>query len=601
LLLGYVEFMALLFLPGMAFMEIFELGGEFSFAERLGLAFGLSMAVDVLVLVARTSGINIGGKLMVGIGPETLEIMLAASLVALAAPILLRRRFTLWVKPERLDLYVLGLVLAQALLVVAHFYKYPIFPQFSSVDFSQHVMITGALQSGETTVFPGGILYYGVHLLMGSLVALSGDIVLVATQYAMAILAALSPLLVFVSVASLTSSKRAGLVGSLLYVATGFIWFGSVFDSGLYANFYGILSILLLFAVVPAVLKQPRNPGLWLALILAVGSGYFSHYSYVTVIPALVALPIAVFVIKRKVSIPAIAVAAVLVVPGVIAAALRPDLVTLLIQFVTAPGGGNVPVDTTISKYLAGWPVLRYIVVEVADDLGAIVTIALAALGVYVAVRLKNPAVWMVVVWLVAILAVAPFTETAWRFSYMALVPLLILAALGFDFLIPETVDRRLRQRNKVVGRREERRWRLGVLGVVFLMLFVDSWSWQLVGDAATDGGISNQTQHGILEAMEWMDANTPADSQVASITNSNFNYYLLVYGRESGYAPLATPVDIISASNGTTAPTYVVLTTYGTVALPNATSDPFNIYPSDTSFQLVYNQSGVVVFQLKG
>ena len=214
----------------MAFMEIFELGGEFSFAERLGLAFGLAWPWTSWFIVARTSGINIGGKLMVGIGPETLEIMLAASLVALAAPILLRRRFTLWVKPERLDLYVLGLVLAQALLVVAHFYKYPIFPQFSSVDFSQHVMITGALQSGETTVFPGGILFYGVHLLMGSLVALSGDMTLVATQYAMAILAALSPLLVFVSVASLTSSKRAGLVGSLLYVATGFIWFGSIFD-----------------------------------------------------------------------------------------------------------------------------------------------------------------------------------------------------------------------------------------------------------------------------------------------------------------------------------------------------------------------------------
>jgi hypothetical protein len=601
LLFGYVEFVALLFLPGLAFMELFQLGGEYSFVERLGLAFGLSMAVDVLVLAFRTSGVLIGSQLMVGIFPGTLELMLGVSLIAFVAPVLLRRKLTAWVMPERNDLYVLGLVLAQALLVVAHFSKYPIFPQFSSVDFTQHVQITASLQSGQTTMFPDGILYYGAHLLMGSLVALSGDLVLVATQSAMGILAVLSPLLAYVAVASLTGSKRAGLVATLLYVATGSVWFGSVFDSGLYANFYGVLSILLLFAVVPAVLKQPRSPGLWLALILAVGSGYFSHYSYVTVIPALLALPIAVYLVDRKVSLPAVGIAAVVVIPGVLGAALRPDLVSLLIQFVTAPGGGNVPVDTTVSPYLAGWPVLRYIVVEIADDLGAIVTLILAAVGVYIGARSKNPVVWMLIVWLVAILAVAPFSETAWRFSYMALVPLLMLAALSLDRLIPDAVDSRLVRRNKVVGRRDERRWRLALVAVVFLLLFVDSWSWQLLADAATDNSQSSQTQHGLLLAMNWLDANTPPNAQVASITNADLNYYLLVYGRESGYAPLASPGEIVDASNGTSAPTYVVLTTFGTVALPNATSNPFSIYPEDTNFQLQYNQSGVLIFQLKG
>ena len=47
MLFGYVEFVALLFLPGLAFMELFGVGADLSFAERLGLAFGLSMAVDV--------------------------------------------------------------------------------------------------------------------------------------------------------------------------------------------------------------------------------------------------------------------------------------------------------------------------------------------------------------------------------------------------------------------------------------------------------------------------------------------------------------------------------------------------------------------------
>ncbi len=486
-----------------------------------------------------------------------------------AAAVVLRRRVTFYVRPERYDLYVLGLVVAQALLVLAHFSKYPIFPQFTSVDFTQHVEITGALQSGQLAMFPGGILYYGAHLLMGSLVALSGDLVLVATQYAMGILTIFSPLLVYLAVGSLTTSRRVALIAALLYVSTGFVWFGSVFDAGLYANFYGILSILLLFALVPVVLKQPRSPGVWIALVLAVGSGYFSHYSYVTVIPAVVALPIVLFVLERKVNLPALAIPAVVVVPGAVAALLRPDLVTLLVQFVQATGGGNVLGDTAVSPYFAGWPVLRYIVVEVADDLGAIVTLALAALGVYVAVRSRSPLVWMLIVWLLAILVVAPFSETAWRFSYMALLPLLMIAAVGFDSLVPNTQERGLRQRSKMRGRRQDyTRYRLGILGIVFLLLVVNSFTWQLLDDAASTGAENNQTQHAVLAAMAWMNATTPPGSLVVSVTDSDYNYYQLLYNRASGYAPFATPDEVVAASAGSTEPTYVVMTTVGTAQL---------------------------------
>ena len=141
MLLGYLEFIALLFLPGIAFIEVFRLGGEFSLAERLGLAFGLSMGLDVLVLAFRTSGVLIGGQLMVGIFPVTLGIMLGVSLIGFATAVALRRKMSFFVKPARDDLMLVGLVTIQALLVVSHFSKYPIFPQFSSVDFTQHVQV----------------------------------------------------------------------------------------------------------------------------------------------------------------------------------------------------------------------------------------------------------------------------------------------------------------------------------------------------------------------------------------------------------------------------------------------------------------------------
>ena len=598
MLLGYLEFVALLFLPGAAFMELFKLGGEFSFAERLGLAFGLSMAVDVLVLAFRTSGLLLGSQLMLGIYPGTLDAMLGASLAVFAAAGALRRKVTFYVQPTRYDLYVIGLVAAQALLVFAHFSKYPIFPEFQSVDFTQHVQITTDLQSGAITMLPGGIMYYGAHLLMGSLVALSGDLVLLATQYAMGILTALSPLLVFVAVGSLTPSKRVGLVATLLYVSTGFVWFGSVFDAGLYANFYGILSILLLFALVPAVLKQPRNPGLWLAFLLAVGSGYLSHYSYVTVIPALVALPIAVFVLERKVSLASLVVPAVVVLPGAVALALRPDLVTLFIQFAEANIPGNAG-DTFLSQYLAGWPVLRYIVVEITNDIASVATLALAALGVYFAIRSRNPDVWMLIVWLVALLAIAPITAGAWRFSYMALVPLLVVASVGFDRLVPKAEDRALRQRSKMRPKRDASRYRYGLLFVVFLLLVVNSWSWALLADAASNNAANNETQHGVLKSMQWMNANTPPGSQVVSVTDSDYNFYQLQYGRPSGYAPLATPEDVVASTVGSTAPTFVVLTEVGTVTMPSPSQNPFNLYPNDARFQLVYNDTGVLIYKL--
>jgi hypothetical protein len=434
---------------------------------------------------------------------------------------------------------------------------------------------------------------------MSSLVALSGDIVLESTQYAMGILAAVSPLLVFAAVNSLTRSRRVGLIACLLYVFTGFVWFGSVFDAGLYANFYGILSILLVFALVPGVMSQPRNPGIWLAFLVALGSGYLSHYSFVTIIPALLALPLVTFVLERKVSLPTLAIPAVAVIPAVVGAIIRPDLIGLLVQFLQAQGGGNVAGDTPLSASLAGWPVLRYVAVETANDSATIVTLGLAALGVYLAVRSKNPLALMLVVWLFAIFVVAPFTETAWRFSYMALVPLLIIAAVGFEALSPRADDRGLRQRSKLRARQDYGRYRVGFTGIVFLLMVINSWSWALVADASSNGAPNNQTQNGVLKAMHWLNATAPPGSQVVSVTSSNFNYYQLLYSKASGYAPLATPDEIVASAAHSKVSTYVVLTKVGTVTAPDPSQNPFMLYPKDTRFHLQYNDTGVVVYKL--
>jgi hypothetical protein len=148
-------------------------------------------------------------------------------------------------------------------------------------------------------------------------------------------------------------------------------------------------------------------------------------------------------------------------------------------------------------------------------------------------------------------------------------------------------------------ARRDYGRYRLGLLGVVFLLLVVNSWSWQLLGDAASNSAAKSQNQQGVLAAMKWMNATTPRDSEVVSVTDSDYNYFQLLYGRPSGYVPLATPDEVVEASVANV-PTYVVLTRVGTVAVPDPSLNPFNLYPNDTRFQLEYNQSGVLVFMLK-
>lgn len=134
---------------------------------------------------------------------------------------------------------------------------------------------------------------------------------------------------------------------------------------------------------------------------------------------------------------------------------------------------------------------------------------------------------------------------------------------------------------------------------MVFLILVVNSWSWEVIGDAASNGASNNATQHGILKAMQWLNSTTPSNSQVVAVTNFDFTFYQLLYGRPSGYVPLAAPDDVVNAAFGSTVPTYVVLTDLGTVTIADPNTNPFALYPNDSRFQLQYNDSGVLIYEL--
>jgi hypothetical protein len=42
------------------------------------------------------------------------------------------------------------------------------------------------------------------------------------------------------------------------------------------------------------------------------------------------------------------------------------------------------------------------------------------------------------------------------------------------------------------------------------------------------------------------------------------------------------------------------VITKVGTISAPTSSQNPYNLFPNDTRFQLVYNQTAVLVYKLK-
>ena len=147
---------------------------------------------------------------------------------------------------------LLPLIVVEALTTLslwAIFSKYPIFPLVLSGDVSQYLATATSIAHGNFPSASAFVLYGAVWLYLGLVVKLFPAIPLETIRMAMGFLVFLSPLVVYFSVKELFDS-RAAIWTSALYSLSGFVWFGAIFNSGLYANFVGLLSSLALIAGV---------------------------------------------------------------------------------------------------------------------------------------------------------------------------------------------------------------------------------------------------------------------------------------------------------------------------------------------------------------
>ena len=595
---GYVEFLGFLFVPGLAIAELLDLKLS-SFFENLAVILGLGFSVDALFLMLSTSGLNLFGTRLLGVHVETVQWSILLWLGVFGLGLMLRRRVPFYVKPGRADGGVLVLTGAQALLVMIHFVKFPIFPEFSSIDFTQHVMIAGDLASGAITSLPGGILYYAVHGFLAALQSLAGGLPLVVDQRAMGILVALSPVMLYGAFRGLSLSVRACLFATFVYVAGGFIWFGSVFDAGLYSNFYGVLSVFFMLIAASMALRSPRSVAPWVVYALSVGNAYFSHYSTLTIFIPLIALPILDVFLTGRIRIASVAVAAIPTVPAVFFLALQPSLVGLLTGFVTSAGAGNISGSTALSSLFAWFPFLQYTIIEIVSDSAALFILVASALGVYFTLKSRASVLWLPLVWLATLAVVAPFSGAAWRFAYVGLVPLVALAAVGLDSVIPIPPPAGTVRRRKGGGSWVARRG--PILACVLLLLMVaGSWGTTIAGDAVSNPGQVGRAQYQVYYSMAWFDSNTPAGSRLVSVTDSDYLYLGFLTGRTAAYVPLVSPGALLSQLGGQSN-VYVAVTQI--VSLPaseaSQTAQTLAQYASSPSFKLVYSNADVRIYSM--
>jgi hypothetical protein len=587
---GYSYYLVAVLLPGLGAAELLGLVREDgTLLEASAYVVGLGLSIDTGFIFAATSGIDMMGVHLAGAGIADFYSLVILGFTMLFASLVLKRRFTV-PRVTATDFGVLLLMLLQAGMLFLYFSKYPIFPQYESADYANHVEITNSLLSRGTSI-PSGILYYGVHYQLALGVLLTGGPTLIVAQRVVGILAILATPLVYVCGWKLFRSSTTGLFASFLYSLPAAIWFSSLFASGLYPNFFGVLSSLFLLVCFVDSLEAP---GLrtWVALILATVMLYLSHYSSLALLPVVMAAPILIWMTGRLK--PKLLAGVILVLlPGVAGIAIFPKLVTTLLTFLANPGGAVIG-ETGLASLLSVWPVISALALETSYDIGFILLISLAVLGSYLAIRARrDPIVLFALIWLLGVLLVAPLNQGAWRFAFVALTPLTLIASYGLSRLV----------QSQTTGKRRQRPfpWRKALAVVLLLTLVAGSWGATELSDSLLNTKASASAQADVYNAITWMNSNIPRRVSILSVSDWRFDYVPLLIGRTETYRLIIDPNTALAFARSNRFG-YIVVTKAVTASLAEIGGVlPWYNFPtsSNQNLTLVYSNSDVRIYQV--
>jgi hypothetical protein len=582
-------YLAAVLLPGFGAGELLGLWEkERTFMEALGYIIGLGFSINTVILFVGSSGLQIADIPLYGVTANMFYVIILGGLFLTILSAVRKKKFTTIPLPRRTDLLVVLFMLVQGGMIYLFFQKYPIFPEYNSVDFQGHANIVQSLLSGGSSI-PGGIFYFGVHFQLALGALLVGGPVLIVIQRVGAILAILGVPIVYLSASRIFLSKEAALVSSFLYAITASMWFGSLFNAGLYPNFFGILASLFFLAISSDIVRQGANWGRLITMFGSLSMLYLSHYSDVSIFPAVLIVPL-VLLVKRDLKATQLAPSLGIALPGIVAVALDPGLAGLLFGAVSNPGGIVVG-GTFLSAILAPIPVIANMATETYYDLGFVLLVAFSLISAWKLMKERDAVKWMPVAWLVSVTVVAPLNAGAWRLSYVALVPLTLIASYGLASLFPKP---------RGGTRRRGTDPRKVVVILALILLVSGSWGVTLSLDAATDTSVSSNAQQNVYNAIIWAGSNTTRGTFL-SVSDYRFLYSTQLIGRASFFQLASTPSQGISYAKSAGA-AYIVVTKLVTASLPSEPSlFPWNNFPaaSNGNLTLVYSNSDVRIYKV--
>jgi hypothetical protein len=618
---GYALYFLFIFLPGFGFGELLEVTKRVkSLSEKFAIAFGLGISIDTLVMLVKTSGI--GG--LVGVTLTTVYFVIVLGAIALAVSAALNNwNLSLFAKPTRMDISLFLLILAQSGILLLYFQKYPIFPEYQSPDFINHVNYVDGLISGTTRSIPQGLLYFGVHYQLASSLILVGGEPLVTIQRTMALLMILAPLLFYLAGKKLFfDSSLAGFISALVYVVTGSIWFRGPLDSGLYPNFFGIVAALFFLIALIFVISYPRSIQIWMLFTLALINIYMSHYTAVTLLPAIVLLPLIQYIVAMSIKgkaekqialrdlvknyLPPVIVA---IIPVIVPFIIYPNIGNYIL-FLAQSGGGSLTGGTLLSNALSATPFLKYMVMLLADDIEFIALVILVVVFLYKGFTSKSSYLFIPLIWFIALAVTSPQNVSAWRFSYEALVPLALMASCGIFSLVNLIMT--TRSKVSISGRVGSKGGRganpadlramiVVVLIIIFGALIVGAYGESVVIDAVNQTSTSAQSQNYVYNAIYWLGNNTPNGSTYLSVSDYRFTYSAAIINRTTFYSYIYSPDTALGAAKNASIE-YIIVTYDITASVPNYSEFyPWNNFPSssNSNFTLIYSDPDVRIYQI--
>ena len=603
-LFGYGVYLAAVFLPGLGLGELLDIWpNDRSVADVLAYSFGLGLSVDSLVLLVKTSGVTVAGAVLKGIDLGTVYSLVGVGLALLLVSVAWRRRVRFLVKPQKVDLALLIPVLVIISVEVLYFAKYPYFPRNESQDFQNHAQYVISLISGNLVTIPGGILYYGVHYQLASAFLLVGGEPLVTVQRTMGLLVALSPLMFYAGARAIFNRRLIALVVTSVYAMSGTIWFVSAFVTGLFANLFGVMAVLFFVVTYAGLAANIRRIRYWVPFLLSLIMLYVSHFTALTIFPALILLPVLQYAIVRKGVLGYLLPSLVLLIPAAIVVVADRNILNLLLSLAEA-SGGLVGISTPLSTALTSVPILSYIAADLYDDIAFVFLFAFTAVYLVKGLRGHGSLNWIPLIWFASIAAATAFTPDVWRYSYEALVPLTLMAGYGMFALIPQQgrAPRGLRRRT---GSSQSGRLILtiGIIVLILIPIVATSWTEISAVDSVNDPGDSSAFQSSVYSAMYWLKANTPNSSVYLSATDWRFTYANFVISHHTYALPegecFTDPQQTIGTAINDSV-NYIIVTYYETCALPPSLGNGLwdSLTPA-SNLTLVYQDSDVKIFQV--